>query len=363
MENPIMINVTKPFLPPLEEYLKYVTEIWERNQLTNYGPLVCELEEKLSTYLGVDNLFYCSNGTIALQAAIKALNIAGEVITTPFSYVATTNSIIWENCTPIFVDIREDDFCINHEEIESKITEKTTAIMAVHVYGFPCHVDEIDRIAQKHNLKVIYDGAHAFGAKLNNKSLLDYGDISTCSFHATKLFHTIEGGAVISNNKELAIKVRSLLTFGHSNDEYFEPGINGKNSEFHAAMGLCNFKHINIIISERKILSEYYDQFLQINKRIIKPKSKLSFEQNYSYYTIVFENENTLLKVKTDLNKKQIYPRRYFHPSLNTLPFIPPQNCHLSELTSKRVLCLPLFNGLTKLEIENIATTIRNSTI
>ena len=356
-----MINVTKPFLPPLEEYLKYVTEIWERNHLTNCGPLVCELEEKLCTYLGVDNLFYCSNGTIALQAAIKALNITGEVITTPFSYVATTNSIIWENCTPIFVDIREDDFCINHEEIESKITEKTTAIMAVHVYGFPCHVDEIDRIAQKHNLKVIYDGAHAFGAKLNNKSLLDYGDISTCSFHATKLFHTIEGGAVISNNKELATKVRSLLTFGHIKDDYFNPGINGKNSEFHAAMGLCNLKKINEIIEARKKLSLHYDENLNLGK-ISKPKSNLNFNRNFSYYPIIFESENDLLKIDSILKDNQIFSRRYFYPSLNNLPFLTSKiSLPISESIAKRVLALPLYNGLNLKSIEFVSNLINHN--
>ena len=192
-----MINVTKTFLPPINEYIEYLEKIWESNWITNQGPLSEELESRLKDFLNVDNLLLVSNGTIALQLAIKALALKGEIITTPYSYVATTNSILWENCTPVFCDIENKTFCIDADLIESKITDNTSAIMATHVYGFPCDVEKIKSVADKHNLKIIYDGAHAFGVKFKNESLLNFGDISTVSFHATKLFHTIEGGAVI----------------------------------------------------------------------------------------------------------------------------------------------------------------------
>src|SRR5688572_25479009 len=237
-----MINVTKSFLPPIEEYVKYLEGIWERCHLTNHGPLVNELEEKLKTYLGVKNFFYLNNGTIAIQLAIKALDITGEVITTPFSYVATCSSIVWENAKPVFVDIDPGNFTIDATKIEAAITPRTSAILATHVYGIPCNVEEIDRIAKKHKLKVVYDAAHAFGVEYKGASLLNYGHISTLSFHATKLFHTVEGGGITTNDDELAHRIAYMRNFGHKGqEEFWGLGINGKSSEFHAAMGLCMF--------------------------------------------------------------------------------------------------------------------------
>ena len=228
-----MILVTQPFLPPEEEYKKYISEIWERNWLTNMGPLASELEEKLKAHLGVEQLLFVTNGTIALQMAIKALELKGEIITTPFSFVATTSSIVWEGCTPVFVDIDKNTLNIDPNKIEAAINEKTSAILATHVYGNPCDVEAIETIAQKHNLKVIYDGAHAFGVKVNGKSIFEYGDISTCSLHATKLYHSTEGGLVICNDKKLVKKLRYIRNFGISGfDQFSELGINGKNSEF-----------------------------------------------------------------------------------------------------------------------------------
>jgi dTDP-4-amino-4,6-dideoxygalactose transaminase len=357
-----MINVTKAFLPPIEEYNKYLEGIWQRVWLTNYGPLVTELQERLIKTLDVPSLFFCTNGTIAIQVAIKALEIKGEVITTPFSYVATTNSILWENCKPIFADIREDDFCIDVEKIEEKITENTSAILAVHVYGFPCNVEAIERIAKKHRLKVIYDGAHAFGVKYKNKSLLSYGDISTCSFHATKLFHTTEGGAIISNISENNGKIKLLQTFGHSEDDYFCLGINGKNSEFHAAMGLCNLPWVERIIQRRKEISEKYNSELNFNTKLSKPSSVLDFEYNYAYYPVLFRSEKKLLEVRKLLKSNGINARRYFYPSLNKLPFIDYQNCPVSENISLRVLALPIFYDLEEKDVVRISSFI-NSTI
>ena len=357
-----MINVTQPFLPPMEEYQQYLSEIWERKWLTNYGPLVKQLESGLNNYLGTEDLIYCTNGTIALQVSLKGLGISGEVITTPFSYVATTNSILWEGCTPVFVDIRSDDLCIDASLIEAKITERTQAIMAVHVYGFPCDVEVIEHIARKHGLKVIYDGAHAFGVNYNGKSLLSYGDVSTCSFHATKLYHTIEGGAVIANGTELSKKLRRLLSFGHINDDYFEAGINGKNSEFHAAMGLCNLKHINEIIGGRKKISETYDALLNFRNGIRRPTSVLNFEYNYAYYPVLFETGDQLLRVKNLLAENGINTRRYFYPSLNNLTYLnKSSHCKLSESLSRCVLALPMYNNLEDSSIERISSQINNA--
>jgi dTDP-4-amino-4,6-dideoxygalactose transaminase len=291
--------------------------------------------------------------------ALKALDITKEVITTPFSYVATTNAILWENCTPIFVDIEPNTFCINPDEIEKRITPNTQAILATHVFGYPCNTDKIEAIAKKHNLKVIYDGAHAFGAIHQNKSLLDYGDISTCSFHATKLFHTVEGGCIITNNDEIARKIYLYRQFGHTFDNYFSVGINGKNSEFHAAMGLCVLPKINEIIENRKQSCELYNRLLL--DTIKKPATNVikDFSKNYAYYPVLFKNEETLLLVKETLQKEDINTRRYFYPSLNTLPFLTNyQPCSISEEISKRVLCLPLYHGLEYLNIEKICTCI-----
>lgn len=357
-----MINVTKAYLPPLEEYTEYIKGIWERTWLTNYGPLVVSLEQKLQNFLGVKELLYCSNGTVAIQVAIKALELQGEIITTPFSYVATTNSIVWENCKPVFADIREDDFCIDANTIEAKITPDTKAILAVHVYGFPCDVEQIDKIAKKHNLKVIYDAAHAFGVKYKGKSLLSYGDISTCSFHATKLFHTVEGGAIISNVKEIADKIKLYITFGHKEDNYFSIGINGKNSEFHAAMGLCILPKIDTIIWGRKEVFKTYDGHLNLDsKKLRRPQSKLDFEYNYAYYPVLFESEERLLKARKLLAENRINTRRYFYPSLNNLPFIEYQRCTVSEDIARRVLALPLYYDLEKeavLEISELVNSV-----
>ncbi len=355
-----MINVTKTFLPKLEDYTKYLEGIWERSWLTNSGPLSRELEQNLNSFLGTEHLLFCNNGTIAIQFALKALEITGEVITTPFSYVATTNSILWENCTPVFADIRADDFCIDAAKIEEKITERTQAILAVHVYGYPCDVEALEKIGKKHNLKIIYDAAHAFGVKYKNRSLLDYGDVSTCSFHATKIFHTGEGGAVICNEKELADKIRLYHMFGHRADDYFSIGINGKNSEFHAAMGLCVLPHVAQIIENRKRVFSDYNNRLDF-KKISRPHSILEFEYNYAYFPVIFENEKTLLNVKSALEKESINTRRYFYPSLNTLPFLHGDACPVSESVSRRVLALPLFHDLATKDIDRICTIINRN--
>ena len=351
-----MINVTKTYLPPFEEYTAVLKRAWDKAWITNNGELVQELEAKLKTYLRVENLLFTNNGTLPLQMALKVLNITKEVITTPFSYVATTNVILWEGCQPVFVDIDPTTFCIDASQIEAAITPNTQAILATHVYGIACDVETIEAIAKKHHLKVIYDAAHAFGCTYKGRSLLSYGDISTCSFHATKLFHTVEGGCIIA--KDAAINRQLILyrQFGHDYDDYFSIGVNGKNSEFHAAMGLCVLPEMENIITNRKNITEQYDAALSgIVKR---PAINAALQYNYSYYPILLESENQLLQVMENLKQKKISGRRYFYPSLNELPYLQKQPCPVAEAISRRVLCLPLYVGLLPEEIEMIIDCI-----
>lgn len=355
-----MIPVTQTYLPDIEDYIKVLRRAWDKKWITNNGELVQELEDKLKEFLQVKYLFYTNNGTVVLQMALKALNITKEVITTPFSYVATTNAILWENCTPVFADIEPDTFCINPDEIERKITENTQAILATHVFGYPCNIDKIEILAHKYNLKVIYDGAHAFGCRYEDKSLLNYGDISTCSFHATKLFHTVEGGCVITNDDEIARKLYLFRQFGHVYDDYISVGINAKNSEFHAAMGLCVLPKVKDIILERKNISELYMTSITNPDISIPTKEITGLVYNFSYYPILFSSEEKLMKAKYILEQNDVFTRRYFYPSLNTLPYLNKTNpCTISEDVSKRVLCIPIYMGLCKTDIKRISDLLK----
>lgn len=353
-----MIPVTKSYLPPIEEYTNYLQKIWNSNQLTNNGPLVQELEQKLKDYLGVKHLFFVSNGTIALQIAIKALDLHGEIITTPFSYVATTSSIVWEGCQPVFVDIDPHTLCIDPDLIEAAITPQTTGILATHVYGIPCAVEKIQQIAKKHNLSVIYDAAHTFGCKYRGRSLVSYGDISTLSFHATKLFHTVEGGAVITDDDELAHRVSYMRNFGHNGPEAFWGlGINGKNSEFHAAMGLCNLPHVAEIINARRRVFGWYDERL-VGSGLLRPVLPDGTEYNYAYYPVIFSSEEVLLRCRDHLNAQQIFPRRYFFPVLNNLPYLNYRKFTITEQISPSVICLPLYPELDQAQVQSISQII-----
>ena len=358
-----IINVTKPTLPELKDYLIYLEEIWKNNQLTNGGPLLAKLEDDLKSFLKVKNIGLVANGCMALQLTIKALNIKGDVITTPFSYVATTNSILWENCNPVFVDIDENTLCINPELIERKITKNTSAIMATHVYGNPCDVKAIEKIAKKYRLKILYDAAHAFNIKIDGKSILNFGDASILSFHATKLFHTAEGGAVVCKSKKLLNKINLMKAFGHMGEEkYLMVGINGKMSELHAAMGLCTLGNVENSIEKRQKKSALYDKLLgrlirggEIRKQIISSAAT----QNFSYYPIIFKTKKAMLNAKKLLELNNFFPRRYFYPSLNKLKFL--QNfdkCMVAEDISQKVLSLPLYDDLKDAEIRNIVQII-----
>jgi len=355
-----MIPVTKSFLPPLEEYTAQVKRAFDNQWLTNRGELVLELEEKLRQHLNISNILITNNGTIPLQIAIKLLGNGGEIITTPFSYVATTAAIIWENCTPVFVDIDPEHLTIDESKIEAAITEKTTAILATHVFGNPCHVVEIQRIAAKHGLKVIYDAAHAFGVVYLGNSLFTYGDVSSCSFHATKIFHTGEGGAIFANDPEEIKKIYYSHNFGHNGPiDFHGLGINGKISELQAAMGLAVFPHLEQIFSERKRVVALYNAKLDFT-RLEKMKIREHTLWNYSYYPILFESEEVLLKVQKGLNEINIMPRRYFYPSLNTIPYVHGKSMPVSENIAGRILCLPLYHSLTNEEVNKISTLINS---
>lgn len=354
-----MIPVTKPFLPPQEEYLRYLDGVWKRQWLTNMGPLASELEMHLKDFLNVNHLLFVTNGTIALQMAIKALDLKGEIITTPFSFVATTSSIVWENCTPVFVDIDVNSLNIDPNKIEEAITSETSAILATHVYGNPCDVLAIEKLAKKHNLKVIYDGAHAFGVKVHGKSIFDYGDITTCSLHATKLYHSIEGGLIFARDSSLIKKLAYIRNFGFDGPEAFAGlGINGKNSEFHAAMGLANLAHIDSIHEKRKALTERYDYGLR-NLHAASPAWHPNGTLNYSYYPLVFDSEDLMLKCMKNLSLNEVFGRRYFYPSLaTTLPYLEPKEFAITDSVSKRVLCLPLYYDLSFEEVDLICRLI-----
>ncbi len=341
-----MINVTKTYLPDKTKLLKYIDEIYENGWLTNNGPLVNKLQAKLENNLGVKNLLLVTNATLALQVAYKLLNLKGEVITTPFSFVATSSTIVWEGLKPVYADINPKSFNLEPDNIKQHITNKTSAIVATHVFGNACDVEKINELANDNNLKVIYDAAHAFGVDHEGNSLLSYGDISIISFHATKLFHTIEGGAMIINDDNLYKQAKLMINFGIDGpDSVASLGINAKMNEFQAAMGLAIIDDMPAIIQHRKKIFDRYHNELSSFLAFQEQNSKSS--QNFSYFPVLFKSENELLNVIKKLNEQDIYPRRYFYPSLDQLPYstgtIIMQH---SRDIAKRILCLPIYQDL-----------------
>jgi len=318
----IPINVTQTHLPDKEKYQKYVDKIYANGWITNNGPLVQELERHLAGYFGVKNIVLVSNGTAALEIAYRTLELDGYAITTPFSFVATTSSLVTNGLKPIFADIDPETLNINPARIEEQITPHTSAIVATHVFGNACDTDAIGQIAQKYGLKVIYDAAHAFGVRHKDRNILDYGDISAISFHATKLFHTIEGGALIIKDDALVQKARYLINFGIENEESIpDLGTNAKMNEFEAAMGLCMLDEMELIIEGRKAVYERYEEAL---KGLVSFQSKSTgLDYNYAYFPVIFKSEEQMLSVKQALNAKEIFPRRYFYPSRSEqMPFV-----------------------------------------
>lgn len=352
-----MTPVTKPYLPDINKLKSYIDEIYKSGHLTNSGPLLKKLEARLADYLGVKHVICVANGSLALQVAYKALELEGEVITTPFSFAATTSTLQWEKLTPVFCDIDNKTYNIDNNLIEKYITNNTSAILPVHVFGNPCNVSEIESIAKKNDLKVIYDAAHAFGVEYKGESVLKYGDISTLSFHATKLFHTVEGGALITECDVLEKKIRELINFGIiDSNTFLNSGTNAKMNEFEAAMGLCVLDDIEEIkVTRNKIIRLYKNnlkdilQFQEVNEY----SSELS-----SYIPVVFESEESLLNVKLKLEENEIYPRRYFYPSLNEI-YTEDTNCIESLSLSKKILCLPLFFELKENDVNKICKIIK----
>jgi dTDP-4-amino-4,6-dideoxygalactose transaminase len=355
------IYVTMPSLAPLEEYTELLKGVWERGILTHNGPLVQQFENELASKLELPSFVAVSNGTIALQMAIRALSLKGEIITTPFTWIATVSAIQWEGCVPIFCDIDSETLNIDVSKIEALINENTVAIMPVHVFGNPCAVDEIEKVAKKYKLKVIYDAAHAIGSAYKGKSLLNYGDISVTSLHATKLLNTAEGGGCIANNIDIIEKLKRIRFFGHDeNKEIVEEGFNGKLTEIHAALGIANLKYFDDVLADRKIKYHLYLELLSKTKGLSFQKNKIG-DTNYSYFPVMFDSEEILKKVEISLNKQGVYPRRYFYPSVNTFnKILSYQECQVSEDIAKRILCLPLYWSLNQDSIiHKISETIK----
>jgi dTDP-4-amino-4,6-dideoxygalactose transaminase len=355
-----LIPVTKAYLPNKENYKSYVDEIFDSGWLTNNGPLLQKLEQRLAEYLGVKNLILVANGSLALQLAYKALDLKGEVITTPFSFVATTSTLAWEGLKPVFADINVDTFNLDPNNVEPLINKNTSAIVPVHVFGNPCEVEVIKTIADKHKLRVIYDAAHAFGIKYKGQSVLNYGDVSTVSFHATKLFHTIEGGSVITQDDELAKKIRLLINFGITSPATIgSVGTNAKMNESEAAMGLCILDEIENIKQQR---SEIWQEYAQKLPGLVKFQQwNTHSKNNHAYAPVLFESEVQLLKVEAKLKENQILPRRYFYPSLDTLDYLQNnQTCLVSRDIASRVLCLPIYPGMEHVDIHNILRVFKD---
>ena len=352
------IYVTQPSLAPITEVTPYLDKIWKSGVMTHNGPLVQQLEKDLSEYLGVANLLSAVNGTCALQLAIRALDLSGEIITTPFSFIATANAIAWQNCKPVFVDIDPETWNIDAGKIEEKITDKTSAILPVHVFSAPCEIEEIQSIANRHQLKVIYDAAHAMSVDYSGKSVLDYGDISCVSFHATKLFNTCEGGACVTKDKKLAARIRRLRFFGFDEEkEIVDDGMNAKMTEVSAALGLANLPHLDAVRRNRREKYGHYQHLLSEHPHI-------QFQQfdpecyNFSYMPVLLNSEEKLLNVLEKLNDGNIFPRRYFYPALHKMSVF--ENTHLpvAEAVARRVLCLPLYDQLSVENIERICETL-----
>lgn len=354
------VPVTMPSLPPIEEYMVALKPAWESGILTHNGPLVRELESRLKTRFDIQHLVAMTSGTVALQLAVRALDLKGEVITTPFSWIATCSAIKWERCTPVFADVNEETFNIDPEQIESRISPQTSAIMPVHVFSNPCDIEIIEVIARRHNLRVIYDAAHAFGVTYKQRSILEYGDISATSFHATKLFNTGEGGACVTPNAEIASRLQRLRFFGHDDRKSIvEDGLNGKMTEVHAALGLANLPWLEAVLDRRRQINLQYRQELSgigwIQFQKIQEDSC-----NFSYMPIVFDSEARLEKAVAALQKQRIHARRYFRPSLNTVEAVGPyQECPVSESLSARILCVPSFHELPETTISRVCEVIR----
>lgn len=364
------ILVTQPAIPELEEFIPYLQEIWDNKWLTNNGPFHQQYEAELAKYLGVKYLSVFSNGTLALITALQALRITGEVITTPYSFVATTHSLWWNNIKPVFVDIEDQYFNIDPQKIEAAITPQTTAIMPVHVYGNPCHVEEIQRIADTYGLRIIYDAAHAFGVKKNNQPVMNWGDLSILSFHATKVYNSFEGGAIICQDEKTKRRIDLLKNFGIADEvTVIEPGINAKMNEVQAAFGLLQLKHVDKYIADRKKVADLYAKLLKDIEGLRYIHQEEGVEYNYAYFPILINTEKFGMsrdEVYYELQKHDIFGRRYFYPLITDFPIyrgMPSANAEnlpIATQTAKEVLCLPIYPHLPLEQVERICNLLKS---
>ncbi|MDX7597076.1 dTDP-4-amino-4,6-dideoxy-D-glucose aminotransferase VioA [Aeromonas caviae] len=362
------IPVTQPFLPELSEFIPYLEKIWDNRWLTNNGPFHQQLEAELRCYLGVEHVSLFNNATIALITALQAMRISGEVITTPYSFVATSHSIMWNGLEPVFVDIDPSTFNIDPAKIEAAITPRTTAIMPVHCYSNPCDVEAIQKIADNYGLKVIYDAAHAFGVNYKGESVLKWGDLSILSFHATKVFNTFEGGAIISPDAKTKQRIDRLKNFGIADElTVTAPGINGKMSEINAAFGLVQLKHIDHAMQQRQAIDAYYRAALADVKGITVYQHNSDANSNHSYFPILVETDYPLSRDKLyeKLKENNILSRRYFYPLISNMPMyrgLPSAQAHLLPLSNEvadKVLCLPIYHELNSYEQDKIISLIK----
>ena len=361
------IYVTQPFLPPLEEFIPYLEKIWSSKILTNGGPYHEQLEAMLCEHLGVEHVALFTNGTVALITALQALRITGEVITTPYSFVATSHSLLWNGIKPVFVDIDRDTLNLDPSKIEAAITPQTTAIMPVHCYGHPCDVSAIEQIADIYNLRVIYDAAHAFGVENDQGSILKHGDLSVLSFHATKVFNTFEGGAIVCPDLKTKVRIDQLKNFGHAGElTVVAPGINGKMSEFNAALGLLQLRHIGEALAQRKAIDAVYRERLNGVKGIRCLREPYEKVPNYAYFPILVEGDYPLSRdgLNQALKDHGIHPRRYFFPLISDFPMyrgLPSahrDNLPIATATAQKILCLPIYPGLDIKAIQEVARLI-----
>lgn len=354
-----MIPATKPYLPEREKYNALLDGIWERNWITNHGPLVREFEKKLSEHLDLEHISFVSSGTAALQLMLKTLAEGGEIITTPFSYVATANAISWQGHTPVFADILPGKLTIDPQRVREKISSTTRAILATHIYGNACEIEELESIGKEFNIPVYYDGAHCFGSKYKGKSLLNYGDMAALSTHATKLFHTVNGGVIISQNAAQKSKIDLMRNFGHNGLNNFEEiGINGKNSELHAAMGLAILENADEIVEKRKQQSAYYfKNLIDSNFELIQIKNQ--GETNGAYFPVICQTKQLSKQLIDHAMDAGIELRRYFNPALNTLKFLNESACPIAEDISDRIICLPLYNDLNREDQDKVLNVIQ----
>ncbi|MFR9166879.1 MAG: DegT/DnrJ/EryC1/StrS family aminotransferase [Dysgonomonas sp.] len=369
MNDKKIITVTQPALPPLEEFIPYLEKIWNNKWLTNNGPFHQQFEKELADYLGVKYISVFSNGTLALITALQALRITGEVITTPFSFVATTHSLWWNNIKPVFVDIEDKYFNIDPAKIEAAITPKTTAIMPVHVYGNPCNVEEIQRIADIYGLKVIYDAAHAFGVKYKGSSVLNWGDLAILSFHATKVYNTIEGGAIVCQDEKTKKRIDLLKNFGFADEvTVVEPGINAKMNELQAAYGSLQLKYVDNYIAKRREIVSKYNELLKDIKGIRTVLQMENVEHTYPYYPILVNAQEfgmTRDELYFRLREDDIWGRRYFYPLISEfptykgLPSASTENLPIANKTAKEVICLPIYADLELNDVKKICSVIQ----